>query len=81
MVGYIDPAPPEGIDDPHHDHDDHDHDATGGETSSASDPASSTTLVEALGSTPADVLALHSLPSSTKVLYLDFDGHRMENEY
>ena len=38
-------------------------------------------LVEADGSTPIDVFALHSLPSSTKVVYLDFDGHQMENEY
>ncbi len=43
-------------------------------------PASSATLVEALGATPADVFALHSLPSSTKVIYLDFDGHQMQDE-
>ena len=30
---------------------------------------------------PADVFALHSLPSSTKVVYLDFDGHVMDGEY
>ena len=35
----------------------------------------------ALASVPADVFALHSLPSSTKVIYLDFDGHLMQNEY
>ncbi len=35
----------------------------------------------ALASVPADVFALHSLPSSTKVIYLDFDGHTTQNEY
>ena len=35
----------------------------------------------ALASVPADVFALHSLASSTKVVYLDFDGHLMQNEY
>ena len=35
----------------------------------------------ALASVPTDVFALHSLPSSTKVVYLDFDGHLMQNEY
>lgn len=30
---------------------------------------------------PADVFALHSLPSSKKVVYLDFDGHVMDGEY
>lgn len=30
---------------------------------------------------PVDVLALHSRPSSTKVVYLDFDGHVMDGEF
>ncbi|MCY7298344.1 MAG: hypothetical protein LH616_03935, partial [Ilumatobacteraceae bacterium] len=76
MVGYIDPAPPEGID-----HTDHDHDRAADEPSGAADAATASTLVEALGTTPDDVFALHSLRSSTKAIYLDFDGHQMQNEY
>ena len=30
---------------------------------------------------PADAFRLHSLPTSTRVIYLDFDGHVMENEW
>jgi hypothetical protein len=42
-------------------------------------PDTETTLDAAAA--PADVFALHSLPSSTKVVYLDFDGHVMDGEY
>ena len=73
-----------------HDHDDTDHGAVDAEPVDAepvdAEPdevsaAAAAALVEALGETPADVFALHSLPSSTKVIYLDFDGHQMEDEY
>ena len=42
------------------------------------DAAGSTTDVDVTldaAAAPVDVFALHSLPSSTKVVYLDFDGH------
>ena len=50
-------------------------------TDASADTPVEAPLLEADGSTPIDVFALHSLPSSTKVVYLDFDGHQMENEY
>ena len=78
MVGYIDPIPTEGVD-AHDNHDQHDHAAT--ESSGEAEAATSPAALEALEAPPDDVFALHSLPSSTKVIYLDFDGHQMQNEY
>ena len=67
MVGYIEPAAaPAGRAGPRS--------GNGGRGGDATSDV-------ALASVPTDVFALHSLPSSTKVVYLDFDGHLMQNEY
>ena len=50
-------------------------------TDASADAPTDAPLVDGNGQTPIDVFALHSLPSSTKVVYLDFDGHQMENEF
>ncbi len=91
MVGYIEPVANDDADlheAPAHGHDASDtagdHGVAGpdqGPTDAASEPVADPPPAAALGSTPADVFALHSLPSSTKVVYLDFDGHVMQNEY
>ena len=47
----------------------------------ASIPGPETAATLDAAAAPADVFALHSLPSSTKVVYLDFDGHVMDGEY
>jgi len=74
MAGYIEPELPAPADETNTIQA-----ATPGETPNAGGEES--TPVVALASVPADVFALHSLPSSTKVVYLDFDGHLMQNEY
>lgn len=76
MAGYIEPTPDNDAHaDEHNDAGAHAH------TDAATDATPEPEPVAANGSTPVDVFALHSLPTSTKVVYLDFDGYLMQNEY